>query len=150
MKDEIVSCLRTLKNAAQSFKTQNCSVSKEKKTRLSNNLFLVFCVLYIWLGTKQVYAYLKLHENNCKTTKLFLIQKVPVLTVEKINLTHQNWSRKPIQIIIINYPKKNPVCSKCKNVLIKRFQIWRCFITIPRTLNQGHTLYMFPYDYITN
>lgn len=46
-------------------------------------------------------------------------KKVPVLTVEKINLTHQNWSRKPIQIIIINYPKKNPVCSKCKNVLIK-------------------------------
>lgn len=45
--DEIVSCLRTLKNAAQSFKTQNCSVSKEKKTRLSNNFFLVFCVLYI-------------------------------------------------------------------------------------------------------
>lgn len=31
MKDEIVSCLRTLKNAAQSFKTLNCSVSKEKK-----------------------------------------------------------------------------------------------------------------------
>lgn len=28
MKDEIVSCLRTLKNAAQSFKTLNCSVSK--------------------------------------------------------------------------------------------------------------------------
>lgn len=47
MKDEIVSCLRTLENAAQSFKTQNCSVSKEKKTRPSNNLFLVFCVLYI-------------------------------------------------------------------------------------------------------
>lgn len=32
-------------------------------------------------------------------------KKVPVLTVEKINLTHQYWSRKPIQIIIINYPK---------------------------------------------
>lgn len=77
-------------------------------------------------------------------------KKVSVLTVEKINLTHQNWSRKPIQITIINYPKKNPVCSKCKNVLIKKFQTWRCFITIPRTLNQGQTLYMFPYDYITN
>lgn len=46
-----------------------------KKTQLSNNLFLVFCVLYIWLSTKQVSAYLKVHENNCKTTKLFLIQK---------------------------------------------------------------------------
>lgn len=32
MKDVIASCLRTLKNAAQSFKTLNCSVSKEKKT----------------------------------------------------------------------------------------------------------------------